>query len=81
MADYVITEQDFKNLVKWEKMIEKSSCKVRPRHGNYSGTSGHEDCGGCPGNYYNGGCCNYGGQHVLADEVARINSNFVNFVW
>jgi len=57
-------------------MIRESGCKVRPHNGSCSGTSGHEDCGSCPGNYYNGGECNYGGRHVLRDEVARINQNF-----
>jgi hypothetical protein len=57
-------------------MIKQSGCKTGPRKGNFSGITGHENCGSCPGNYYNGGECNYGGQHVLKNEIAQINRNF-----
>src|SRR5687767_3805587 len=60
-------------------MVKDSGCKVGVRHGNFSGTSGHESCGSCPGNYYNGGECNYGGHHVLANECGQINTNFGSF--
>jgi hypothetical protein len=57
-------------------MIEQSGCKLGPRKGTYSGTVSHENCGNCPGNYYNGGECNYGGRHVLSEEIAQVNRNF-----
>jgi DNA repair exonuclease SbcCD ATPase subunit len=76
MARWEITEETFKNWINWRQMISESKCKVGSRSGHYSGTSGHESCGFCPGNYYNGGECNFGGHHVLANEVVRINQNF-----
>ncbi|CAG8641714.1 9139_t:CDS:2 [Cetraspora pellucida] len=76
MTKYEITEEKFKSLINWKQMIRNSKCKVGPRGGRHSGTSGHENCSSCPGNYYHGGECNYGGHHVLAEEVALINKNF-----
>lgn len=76
MSNYEITEENFKSLINSKQMIRQSGCKVGPREGTYSGTTGHENCGSCPGNYYNGGECNYGGRHVLSGEIAQINRNF-----
>jgi hypothetical protein len=76
MAKYEITEENFKSLIGWREMIKASCCKVKPREEVCSGITGHESCGSCPGNYYNGGECNYGGHHVLSQEIAQINRNF-----
>ncbi|CAG8747510.1 1943_t:CDS:2, partial [Cetraspora pellucida] len=60
-----------------KKMLSgENKCKVRSSTAKRSGIDGHENCGSCPGNYYNGGECNFGGHHILAEEVARINKNF-----
>jgi len=77
MPRWEITEQRFKNLVDYKSLIKKSNCKEGPREGVYGGILGHEECGGyCPGNYYNRGECNFGGRHVLSEELDMINSNF-----
>ncbi|KLL05026.1 MAG: hypothetical protein MRERV_7c077 [Mycoplasmataceae bacterium RV_VA103A] len=76
MARWEITEALFKNWIDWKTMVRNSKCKVRPSTAKRSGIDGHENCGSCPGNYYNGGECNFGGHHVLSEEVARINKNF-----
>lgn len=76
MAKWTVTEELFKSWIDWKQMVRASKCKVGPRSGRHSSTSDHENCSSCPGNYYHGGECNYGGHHVLAEEVARINKNF-----
>lgn len=78
---WIITAEMFKSIIDWQGMVNSSGCKVGVRHGTFSGTSGHENCPryGCPGNYYNGGECNYGGRHVLANECGQINTNFGSF--
>jgi hypothetical protein len=76
MSRFEITEEIFKSLINYRQMIKSSKCKNFRSSGRYSGTSGHENCGSCPGNYYHGGECNYGGRHVLADEVNQLNKNF-----
>ncbi|CAG8521988.1 13962_t:CDS:2 [Ambispora leptoticha] len=59
-------------------MIEQSGCKVGPRKGTYSEITGHENCGDCPGNYYNGGQCNYGGYHVFESEFNKKKNSLLN---
>ena len=76
MTNYEVTEKDFKDIINWKKMINSSGCKAKPRAGTHKETDGHNDCSSCPGNYYNGGWCNYGGCHVLSEEIAQINKNF-----
>ncbi|MEG7978362.1 MAG: hypothetical protein NY202_00080 [Mollicutes bacterium UO1] len=79
MSRFEITEEIFKSLINYRKMIKNTNCKNFRASGRYSRTSGHENCGSCPGNYYHGGECNYGGHHVLADELKQLNSNFSGF--
>jgi hypothetical protein len=76
MTKYDITEEKFKSLINYREMIKESGCKNPRYSGTYPGTSGHENCDSCSGNYYNKGECNFGGRHVLANEVAQINRNF-----
>ncbi|KLL04397.1 MAG: hypothetical protein MRERV_24c022 [Mycoplasmataceae bacterium RV_VA103A] len=76
MSRFEITEEIFKSLINYRQMIKHSKCKNFRATGRFSGTSGHENCSSCPGNYYHGGECNYGGHHVLADEINQLNKNF-----
>jgi hypothetical protein len=67
-----ISELDFKSrvkIVKCEgKIIEGGKAK-----------QGHEHCGGCQGNYFHRGECNWGGKHTIAEDLAIINQNFAQF--
>src|SRR5688572_11266007 len=40
---------------------------------------GHQNCGHCKGNYFVGGECNYGGHHIMEEDLKEINRNFRTF--
>ncbi|KLL05243.1 MAG: hypothetical protein MRERV_3c063 [Mycoplasmataceae bacterium RV_VA103A] len=69
---YEITERDFLNLV------DKPHC-VGTETTNGLAKEGHANCQWCKGNYFVGGQCNYGGQHLMADDLRIINKSFRQF--
>lgn len=69
---YEITERDFLNLV------DKPHC-VGTETTNGLAKVGHTNCKFCKGNYFVGGQCNYGGEHLMTDDLKTINNNFRQF--
>lgn len=70
---YKITEQDFLRLVK------KPTCLGTETHKGLA-KEGHEKCNNCcKGNYFVGGQCNYGGEHLMGRDVETLNQNFSQF--
>lgn len=69
---YEITKQDFCLIVKNPK------CQGTETE-NGTAKQGHENCTACKGNYFVGGECNYGGSHLLEEDLTRINQNFRAF--
>src|SRR4051812_8580112 len=69
---YKITKEDFLSIV------ENKHCRGKETI-NGLAKEGHESCGVCKGNYFVGGECNYGGNHILEEDLIRINKNFSDF--
>jgi hypothetical protein len=73
---YKITVEDFRRIVNVAAC--RQGCRGQEVQGG-NAKEGHGECGACPGNYYAGGECNYGGRHKLSEELDRINQNFEGF--
>ena len=69
---YEITIQDFCSIVK------NPRCKGAEIT-NGLAKEGHENCNFCKGNYFVGGQCNYGGEHIMEKDLESINQNFQVF--
>lgn len=70
---YEITEKDFLTIVEKEHCFGTETI-------NGLATEGHSICNNCcKGNYFVGGECNYGGNHVLSKDLVRLNQNFKDF--
>jgi len=73
---YKLTIEDFRQIV--DVAACRRNCRGHEVRGGRA-EDGHSSCSSCPGNYYAGGECNYGGRHVLAQELDQINKNFEGF--
>lgn len=69
---YEITERDFLNLV------EKTRCLGTEKTQGLA-KDGHPNCKFCKGNYFVGGECNFGGEHLMSKDLQMINQNFRQF--
>src|SRR2546423_872251 len=69
---YRITEEDFKLAMNYPYC---PGTEVR----NGKADDGHKNCGGCKGNYFVGGECNWGGRHTMKSDLADVNRNFEEF--
>jgi hypothetical protein len=69
---YEITIQDFCLIVKNPRCLGTEIT-------NGTAKEGHPNCNYCKGNYFVGGQCNYGGNHILAKDLQIINQNFSAF--
>src|SRR5436190_2656809 len=70
---YEITKQDFLNLLRREECLGEEVHKGTAKEGH---TKCHR---GCAGNYFVGGECNYGGEHLMSNDITTLNSNFRAF--
>ncbi|KLL02802.1 MAG: hypothetical protein MRECE_44c012, partial [Mycoplasmataceae bacterium CE_OT135] len=73
---YKITVDDFRRIVNVNE--RRANCQGTEVRGG-TAEQGHSNCSSCPGNYYAGGECNYGGRHHLGKDLDQINKNFEGF--
>lgn len=69
---FEITERDFLNIV------NKPHCIGKEKR-NGTAKDGHPDCKHCKGNYFVGGQCNFGAEHLLEEDLRKINYKFKKF--